>query len=155
MAADEPEPAEHLRYVRYLYELALTSAQTEIATMGVVLEDPDTVMAEAAIVHHIDRRAAQLLTDDTFPDWAAHVAEVIDGRAFMARRLREWTLLRAISTGQAWTEEEILDASDWFQRKAAEITACLPVRTLLADRGRTRRVRAAAGRRIQKRSADE
>ncbi|WP_280404336.1 hypothetical protein [Nocardia brasiliensis] len=150
-----PEPAEHLRYARYLNELAQTSAQTELATMGVVLEDPDTVMAESAIVHHIDRRAARLLTDEAFPDWAARVAEVIDGRAFVARRLREWILLRAVSTGQAWTAEEILDASDWFQRSAAEIISCPPVRALLADRGRTRRVRAAAGRRIQRWSVGE
>ncbi|WP_280441431.1 hypothetical protein [Nocardia brasiliensis] len=155
VAAEEPEPAEHLRYARHLDELAQTSAQTEMATLVVVLDDPDTVMAESAIVHHIDRRAAQLLTDETFPDWAARVAHVIDGRAFAARRLREWTLLRAISTGQTWTAAEILDASDWFQRKAAEVTACAPVRALLADRGRTRRVRAAAGRRVQRPSAGE
>jgi hypothetical protein len=41
----------------------------------------------------LDRRAAQLLTDAEFTVWAHIMAAVIGGRDYLARRLREWTLL--------------------------------------------------------------
>jgi hypothetical protein len=47
------------------------------------------------------------------------MTQVIADREFLTRRLREWTLLRAIATDDAWTAEDVVSASDWFQRKAA------------------------------------
>ncbi|WP_220135834.1 hypothetical protein [Nocardia gipuzkoensis] len=115
--------------------------------ISAVLGDPDKAMAQAAVVGHIDRRAAILLTEPGFHDWARTVAQTIGEREFVARRLREWALLRSISTGEEWTADQVRGASDWFQRKAVEIATSPTVLTLLAGQGRTRRVRAAAARR--------
>lgn len=80
---------------------------------------------------------------------AALAAQV--GRPFLARRLREWTLLRAIALDESWTAEDLTTASDWFQRTASVVlvVASPEALSLLAERGRTRRVRSAASRRLQ------
>ncbi|WP_221890476.1 hypothetical protein [Streptomyces sp. WAC07061] len=117
--------------------------------MATVLRDEDAVMAESAVNHHLERRAAQQLTGPRFPAWAAMMATVIGDRAFLTRRLREWTLLRSLVLDEPWTDEEVLTASDWFQRTAAaaEFVTSPAALSLLAEHGRTRRVRNAASRR--------
>ncbi|MGK8523833.1 hypothetical protein ACRS6B_20840 [Nocardia asteroides] len=139
---------EHHRYARYREDLARVLPEHESGMMSAVLADPDTAMAESAVAGHVDRRAAQLLTDPDFPAWADTVTQVIGERRFLIRRLREWALLRSITTDEVWTADQVLGASDWFQREAVRIATSPTVLTLLADRGRTRRVRAAAARRI-------
>ncbi|MFJ4708858.1 hypothetical protein ACIP6I_28965 [Streptomyces anulatus] len=116
-----------------------------------ILRDSDTTMAQSAIVRHLDRRAALLLTDGGFTTWAREMAEISTQREFLTRRLREWTLLRTITAGEPWSSEEFTAGSDWFRRKAVEALSSPAVLTLLAEAGRTRRVRADAGRRLRQR----
>jgi hypothetical protein len=151
---DQPfdeEPPEHLRYRRYLGDLEDVSEADEAALVATVLEDPNVSMAEAAVNRHLERQAARLLTDPAFPAWAQTLATVIGDRPFLARRLREWTLLRAIALDEPWTAEDLTTASDWFQRTASVVlvVASPEALSLLAERGRTRRVRNAASRRLQ------
>ncbi|MFE3288948.1 hypothetical protein ACFXJJ_38395, partial [Streptomyces sp. NPDC059233] len=88
------------------------------------------------------------LTGPRFPAWATMMATVVGDRAFLAGRLREWTLLRAIALDEPWTDEQLLSASDWFQRTATILHVTSPAAlSLLAEHGRTRRVRNAASRR--------
>ncbi|MGW1534517.1 hypothetical protein [Streptomyces aureus] len=152
--SDEPfdeEPAEHHRYRRYLQDLEGVSPAEEAALVATVLRDPVMSMAEAAVNRHLECRASVLLTDLAFTAWGHSMTAVIGDRPFLTRRLREWTLLRAIALDEPWTAEELTTASDWFQRtaSAAQIVTSAEVLTLLAERGRTRRVRNAARRRIQ------
>ncbi|MBO0913959.1 hypothetical protein [Streptomyces laculatispora] len=79
------------------------------------------------------------------------MAEISAEREFLARRLREWTLLRSIAVGEPWGSEEVTTGSDWFQRKAVETLPSPAVLILLAETGRTRRVRADASRRLRQR----
>ncbi|GAA4595938.1 hypothetical protein GCM10023194_66760 [Planotetraspora phitsanulokensis] len=146
-----PADDEHQRFARYLQDLAQVREENEVDLVSVVLRDPDATMAQSAVVRHLDNRAARLLTDAGFPDWAHSMATVIGEREFLIRRLREWTLLRSITMGDPWTPEDLATASDWFQRNAAETLTSPAALTLLAGEGRTRRVRAAAGRRIAQR----
>ncbi|BDT91330.1 MULTISPECIES: hypothetical protein [Nocardia] len=139
---------EHQRYARYRQELSRVLPESESDMVRVVLGDPDTAMAEAAVVGHLDRRATELLTAPAFPEWAHTIGQVIGEREFVVRRLREWALLRSIRTGEEWTADQVCGASDWFQRKAVDLTTSPAVLALLADKGRTRRVRAAAARRM-------
>lgn len=139
---------EHQRYARYRQELSRVLPESESDMVRVVLGDPDTAMAEAAVVGHLDRRATELLTAPAFSDWAHTIGQVIGEREFVVRRLREWALLRSIRTGDEWTADQVCGASDWFQRKAVDLTTSPAVLALLADKGRTRRVRAAAARRM-------
>jgi len=145
------EPAEHRRYARHLRALDSVAETEEADLVAAVLCDEDAQMAQSAVVHHIDRRAAQLLTDARFTAWAHRMATVIEGRDFLTRRLHEWTLLRAIALGEPWAAEELTAASDWFQRTAAtaRIITSPDALGLLAERGRTRRVRNAASRRLE------
>ena len=142
---------EHQRFSRYLNELAVVRDEDEADLVTRILRDSDTTMAQSAIVRHLDRQAAQLLTDKGFTAWARAMAEISAEREFLARRLREWTLLRSITMGEPWGSEEVTTGSDWFQRKAVETVPSPAVLTLLAEAGRTRRVRADASRRLRQR----
>ncbi|MEU9084033.1 hypothetical protein [Streptomyces sp. NPDC048357] len=147
----DDEPPEHRRYARYLELLEGVPEAEEAGLVAAVLRDDCVSMAESAVNRHLERRAAQLLTDAHFPDWAEMTAAVIGDRAFLSRRLREWILLRAIALDEPWTADEVTDASDWFQRTAAAAQAVTSPEALavLAEHGRTRRVRNAATRRLQ------
>lgn len=118
--------------------------------MAAVLRDQDAIVADSAVSRHLDRRAADLLTDPHYPAWAAAMTEVIAGRDFPARRLREWTMLRALAVGGAWTAEDLTGASNWSQHMAATGRFAVPAEALglLAEEGRTRRIRNAASRQL-------
>ncbi|MFF2522140.1 hypothetical protein [Streptomyces liangshanensis] len=53
------------------------------------------------------RRASRLLTGPAFTAWAQALAAVIGDRPFLARRLREWGLLRAVALNEPWTAAEL------------------------------------------------
>ncbi|MFF1306181.1 hypothetical protein [Streptomyces sp. NPDC058307] len=91
---------EHQRFARYLHELAVVRDEDEADLVTRILRDPDTTMAQSAIVRHLDRRAALLLTDDGFTAWARAMAEISAEREFLARRLRAWTLPWSITVGE-------------------------------------------------------
>ncbi|MFD8696404.1 hypothetical protein [Kitasatospora purpeofusca] len=146
---DDDEPPEHRRYAQYLRALGSVAETDEADLLAAVLRDEDQSMAEAAVNQHLERRAAEQLTGPGFPAWAAMTATVVGDRAFLVRRLREWTLLRSLALDGPWTEEELLTASDWFQRTVttSPLVTSPAAFGLLAERGRTRRVRNAASRR--------
>lgn len=137
-------PDEHQRYARHRHALATVDDAHEANLVATVLGDPDSAMARSAVVTHIDNRARQLLVEEGYSHWSAEMAAVIGKDEFLSRRLREWTLLRSITIDERWTADDITTASDWFQRLAAATTTSTEVLRLLAEQGRTRRVRAAA-----------
>ncbi|MFG2990339.1 hypothetical protein ACGFZK_13790 [Streptomyces sp. NPDC048257] len=146
-------PPEHWRYARHLDALAVApGGGAEAEVVAAVLGDPDRVMAESAVVTHLDRRAVHLLADEEFPAWARAMADVLAGRAFPERRLREWTLLKAVNRGEPWAAEELTAASDWCQRTAARLLTSYEALSLLATGARTRRVRNAAAERLRRRT---
>ncbi|GHE37397.1 hypothetical protein CP980_30255 [Streptomyces vinaceus] len=145
---------EHWRYGRHLEALAAAATGAgEADAVAAVLRDRDPVMAESAVVTHLDRRAAQLLADPRFPGWARAMGTAIGPRAFPARRLREWTLLKAIADGEPWSAAELTAASDWCQRTAAQSLTSYEALGLLAATARTHRVRTVAAARLRRRNA--
>ncbi|MDX3536219.1 hypothetical protein PV721_17935 [Streptomyces sp. MB09-01] len=152
--SDAATPPEHWRYGRHLEALAVApGGSAEAEAVAVVLRDPDPVMAESAVVTHLDRRAARLLADEGFPVWARGMAAALAGRAFPERRLREWVLLKAITRGESWSAAELTAASDWCQRTAAQSLTSYEALRLLASSGRTGSVRTAAAVRLRRRTA--
>ncbi|MEU9300912.1 hypothetical protein [Streptomyces sp. NPDC048269] len=150
---DAGTPPEHWRYGRHLEFLAVAPGESaEAEAVAAVLRDPDPVMAESAVVTHLNRRAARLLADEGFPAWAQAMTAALDGRAFPQRRLREWTLLKAITRGESWSAAELTAASDWCQRTAAQSLTSYDALCLLAAEARTRRVRNAAAERLRRRT---
>ncbi|MFE5097400.1 hypothetical protein ACFRCI_45780 [Streptomyces sp. NPDC056638] len=149
----DEEPAEHRRFAHYLQALETVAEADEADLVAAVLRDQDATMADSAVGRHLDRRAAGLLTEPRFTAWAQTMTEVIADRDFLTRRLHEWTLLRTIVLGKPWTAEDLASASDWFQRMAAapQIVTSPEALRLLAERGRTRRVRNAANRQLRHR----
>ncbi|MFG2807935.1 hypothetical protein ACLQ2D_27050 [Streptomyces sp. DT199] len=145
MHADDSarEPAEHVRFAAYLVELEQVADADESALVGGVLADPDPVMAGAAVVRHLDRRAAELFPAPLWEEWAGAMARVVTGHPFLVRRLREWSLFRAIALRLPWNRADLLGASDWLQLKAADGTNPEALQ-VLAESGRTKRIRHAA-----------
>ena len=139
---------EHERYAGYLLKLANVDEAGEVALVRTVLNDPDRVMADSAVVGHLNLKAAELLEEPGFADWARRLAPVVDDRPLPALRLREWNLLRSVAVGEPWQESDLIEATDWFQRWASAKVADRAALAVLAERGRTRRVRAAAVTRL-------
>ncbi|MDQ0714150.1 hypothetical protein QFZ55_003602 [Streptomyces luteogriseus] len=138
-----PEPAEHARFAAYLVELEQVADADESELVGGVLADPDRVMAQAAVVRHLDRRAARLWCEPVWEEWAGAMARVVTGRPFLVRRLEEWSLFRAVALRLPWHRDDLLAASDWLQLKAAAGSSPEALQ-VLAGSGRTKRIRNAA-----------
>lgn len=100
-------------------------------------------MAESAVTRHLDRRAAAIHATPDYTEWAESMAAATAGHAFLADRLREWTLLRDVCLNHPWDPEALTrSSSNWLQLKLAESPATpAPALTLLADQGRTKRIR--------------
>ncbi|MFF8936575.1 hypothetical protein ACF08O_17915 [Streptomyces paradoxus] len=137
---DQGEPAEHVRFAAHLADLEQVADGDEFELVGRVLADPDQVMARAAVVRHLDRRAAELCPGPAWEEWAAAMARAVAAHVFLTRRLREWSLLRAVTLRLPWHADELLASSDWLQLKAAAgpDPEALGV---LAECGRTKRIR--------------
>ncbi|MET8406319.1 hypothetical protein [Streptomyces sp900116325] len=148
--APQQEPAEHVRFAAYLSELAqVTNAEeTSLITKG--LGDPDRTMAQSAVLRHLDRRATDLHLDPAFEPWTRAMAQVTADYPLLVRRLQEWAP-SAISLGRPWNPAALLESSDWLQRKTAA-TASTEALRLLAQGGRTKRIRNTARTTLEQQS---
>jgi hypothetical protein len=142
------EPAEHVRFRNYVDTLAHVSDADECEVLAHVLSDPDRVMADSAVIGHLDRRAATLEGGASFSAWSQQIARVLRGRELPERRLREWSLLKEIDSGRPWSIADLIAASDWLQRRLAEHTGSERALTALAEQGRTRRIKNTARSRL-------
>lgn len=140
-AFPEDEPPEHLRFAAYLSELEQVSDAEEFDLVDKVLTDPYQVMAQSAVVRHLDRRAGDLCSSPDYTSWATRMAKATAHRPFLTRRLEEWTLFRAVSLEQPWDLDALTEASDWLQRKIAESADATAALLLLAEQGRTKGIR--------------
>ena len=148
----QEEPLEHLRYAAYLLSLEQVSAEQELTLVTAVLTDPDRTMAASAVVQHMQRRVLELLRSPAYPAWQEGMADALAGHTFLAKRLDEWALFRAVTLDLPWTPEELITASDWLQCWISQgLRSSAEAHTVLADSGRTRRVRNAAKSKIKNR----
>ncbi|MFF5482129.1 hypothetical protein ACFY5C_33090 [Streptomyces sp. NPDC012935] len=145
------EPDEHLRFAVYLDELRRVRDADEVDLVGLVLTDADQSMAQSAVLRHLDRRAADLCLEPSYPSWAESMQLVVLSRPFLTRRLREWSLLRAIALEQPWHQGDLLASSDWLQLKAAAASSTKAMEILAAG-GRTKRIRNTARTGLRQRS---
>jgi hypothetical protein len=147
------EPAEHSRFHGYVHALSQVSDADECDVLVEVLSDPDRAMADSAVIGHLDRRAAALDRGESFTAWSRRIAGVLRGRELPERRLHEWTLLKDIDSADPWSTADLIEASDWLQRRIAEHTGSQQALTVLADQGRTSRIRDTAHTRLGRRPA--
>lgn len=73
------------------------------------------------------------------------------GNPFLIQRLREWSLVRAVTLEQPWQTDELLESSNWLQLKMSEESNGTALE-ILADGGRTKRIRHQARTRLRQRS---
>ncbi|WP_051386454.1 hypothetical protein [Actinokineospora inagensis] len=125
---------EHLRFEWYRG----ADPSDEAAFLAAVLRDPDQAMATAAAIARIDDRAQR---GPGFSRWAARVRSAVAPADPVASRLSEWCLLHDAFAGKPVSPGAVLAASDWAQRRLAA-TVDGELLALLAEHGRTRRVRA-------------
>jgi hypothetical protein len=146
------EPPEHARWAHYQQTLARVPDADETALVAAVLEDPDQAMAQSAVAGHLDLRATALHHVPAYLAWAERMAGVIDHYPFLAQRLHEWSLFRAITLATPWSADTLIAASDWLQHKVATSATSPEALTVLAESGRTRRVRNTAKSKINRKS---
>ncbi|MYT73401.1 MULTISPECIES: hypothetical protein [unclassified Streptomyces] len=133
-------PDEHVRFVAYLDQLHQVADADAAYLVSRVLTDPDEAMAQSAVVRYVDRRATCLYAGYAYEEWAHAMAGATIGNPFLAQRLREWALLRAVTLKLPWQPDALLASSNWLQLKTAAGTDTEAVE-ILADAGRTKRIR--------------
>jgi hypothetical protein len=136
-----PEPAEHARFHGYVRALSQVSDADECDVVAAVLRDPDRAMADSAVLGHLDCCAAALDEGEAFADRSHRIAPVLDGHELSERRLREWSLLKEIDSGQPWSTADLVVASDWLQLRVAERAGSREALAVVAEHGRTSRIR--------------
>lgn len=100
-------------------------------------------MAQSTVLRHLDRRAASLYPGPAYEEWAQTMTRATIDHTFLAQRLREWSLFRAITLRLPWQPDDLLASSDWLQLKTAAGTNTEAIETL-AEAGHTKRIRNAA-----------
>jgi hypothetical protein len=143
VSADDPDrdPDEHVRFARYRSAFDEVAPADAASLIAQVLTDPDGGMASSAVCEYLDRRAAELLTDPVYPAWRLEMTGPVGVDDFSTRRLNEWTLLRAMTLNEPWDAENLLASSNWLQLRTAEKSSAVTVLEVLAESGRTRRIR--------------
>ncbi|ULR54228.1 hypothetical protein [Streptomyces deccanensis] len=144
-------PDEHVRFAAYLDQLQQVADADEVDLVSRVLTDPDLTMARSAVVRHLDRRAAELHFDPAYNEWAQAMNQATIGHPFLAQRLREWALFRAIKLKLPWHPDDLLESSNWLQLKTAA-EANTEAIEILAEAGRTKRIRNTARTSLTQRS---
>ncbi|WP_282202408.1 hypothetical protein [Kitasatospora fiedleri] len=133
-------PDEHVRFVAYLDHLGHVAARDEVDLVSRVLTDPDQTMAQSAVLRHVDRRAADLYPGPAYERWVQSMIQAAIDHPFLAQRLREWSLFRAVTLELPWQPDDLLASSNWLQLRTAAGTNT-EATEILAEAGRTKRIR--------------
>ncbi|OKI99175.1 hypothetical protein [Kitasatospora sp. CB01950] len=144
-------PDEHVRFAAYLDELGRVAEPDEVDLVSRVLTDPDQTMAQSAVLRHLDRRAAGLYPGPVYQGWVQAMTQATLDHPFLAQRLREWSLFRAVTLKLPWQPDDLLASSNWLQLKTAAGTNTKAIE-LLAEAGRTKRIRNTAKATLSHRS---
>ncbi|MFC8361301.1 hypothetical protein ACFUIY_15725 [Streptomyces griseorubiginosus] len=149
---DIPQNAdEHVRFAAYLDKLQLVADVDEVDLVRRVLTDPDQTMARSAVLRHLDRRAAVFHAGPAYEGWARAMTQATIDQPFLAQRLREWSLFRAVTLKMPWQPDDLLASSNWLQLKTAAGTNTEAIE-ILAEAGRTKRIRNTARTSLNHRS---
>jgi hypothetical protein len=126
---------EHARWAAY--QAAVDRPEEAPALLAAVAEEPDPNLAVSVVLAMLER-----VPDEAHDEWVGALAP--DNRARAERRSREVRVLRrAESLSPAEVAAGLSKWTDWLQlRLAPHLPA--HARTVLAEHGRTRRIRNAA-----------
>lgn len=140
---------EHVRWALYRRVVAAVAAREhrdDKEIVATIVRDPVDLVAKSAVVELVDAVAAQTTDPAAFHAWATEFDPELDHlsegqRAFVRQRVRDWTLYLTIETGHEPTAAELDGATNWMQRLIADHSTSRPALALLAETGRTRKIR--------------
>ncbi|MFI5908476.1 hypothetical protein [Dactylosporangium sp. NPDC051541] len=111
------------------------------ALLAALLAEPDRLKAEAELTSLVDRRAAGPESAAALTAWARPLLDAVGTDGFIARRVQEWSLFKALQSGAPVDREALGAASNWLQHKVLEEADSAAVVAALGEVGRTKRVR--------------
>jgi hypothetical protein len=145
---------EHVRHQFYKDVIDSLERAADIRDLVDALSrDPDTVMASAAATYLVDSVARRNDRISDFASWGQLAGRLLEEFEFPRKRFGEWLVYKRIQSGDADAIREALRGSDWLQKKLAAECAELPVLEMLAEEGRTKRIRSLASQGLKKRRA--
>lgn len=143
LAADDLSD-EHARW--RVYERALDALPDRGLLKRAVAVESDKVLAEAVVLRMVEQVA-----DDEQDRWIELLPS--DRRSYSRQRAHEVRVLRHARSQQLTTEQlatDLVNWSDWLQRRVVSELADRAAVELMAERGRTKRVRNAARERVKR-----
>jgi hypothetical protein len=148
---DKAVEDEHVRSPAYrrIISVAVASQRrdNDRALVATILRDPIEMVSKTAVVDLVDKIAIGSTDPVDFQRWSAELLPEIDqlktegNRRFVHRRIHDWTCYLATKAGHTPTPAELSDITDGMQRTIAEESTSLPILTLLAETGRTKKIR--------------
>ncbi|MQY13755.1 hypothetical protein SRB5_39070 [Streptomyces sp. RB5] len=140
---------EHVRFWAYQEALrGVADLEDEVRLVGRILADPDQGMATGTISWHLSKRVPEVVDRPDFGDWLRAMAEAVREYPWLTQRLDEWMLARAIAVGEPWEPAALADAAQWVQRMVAETFDVPEALAVLAESGRSKKIRNIAGSRL-------
>lgn len=137
---------EHVRFTLYVDALARVSSDTERELLLLIGEDPDVSMRDSAVITYVERKADQFAAADMFSSWLDELGETLGVFPVAHKRVSDLLLFKMIEETRE-PPGASLRAGEWLQRKLSEESRSLDVLAVLAEAGRTKRIRHAAARR--------
>lgn len=148
---DEAVADEHVRSSAYQRIISVAAASqsrdSDRAIVAAILRDPIEMVSKTAVVDLVDKIAMKTTDPAEFRQWSAELLPETDrlktegNREFIRRRIHDWLFYLSIKNGQVPAPAELADVTDWMQRILAEESTSLPVLTLLAESGSTKKIR--------------
>jgi hypothetical protein len=136
------DPADgHVRFHRLSAAVREGRVDDDAVLLATLLAEPDRLMAESVLASLVDSRAEQAGSAASFAAWAEPVLDAVGADGFIARRVREWGLFKAVQSGASVDREALADATNWLQRKVLEEADSAAILGVLAEVGRTKRLR--------------
>ncbi|MFD0579675.1 hypothetical protein [Dactylosporangium darangshiense] len=141
MASNDDPTGGNARFQQLSAAVQESGHGDDAALLAELLAEPDRLMAESVLASLVDSRAELLGSAASFAAWAEPVLDAVGADGFIARRVREWGLFKALQSGAPVDRAALAAASNWLQRKVTEEADSAVVLTALGEVGRTKRVR--------------
>lgn len=141
MTSNDGSADGHARFHQLSAAVRDSGPDDDPALLAALLAEPDRIMAESVLTSLVDSRAEELGFAAAFAAWAESVLDAVGADGFIARRVQEWSLFKALQSGESVDSGALAAASNWLQRKVVEEADSAAVLVVLGEAGRTKRVR--------------
>ncbi|MFB9928109.1 hypothetical protein ACFORO_36045 [Amycolatopsis halotolerans] len=144
---------ERVRSAAYRRVISASGRADPRELAAVLVRDPEPLTAKTAVVDLVDHVAGETADPAEFRRRAAEIVEEADrlvpvkDREFVRQRVRDWELWLETENGRVPDVAGLASSSDWMQRRLADFSASPQLLALLAEHGRTRKIRNTAANR--------